>query len=464
MAPAGRLRERFYLMDHASVSSACADAIQDIVRWFTADYMSPDGSPWYWIDGLTGKPVGPRNLIPELDDYVPFFWMVGEKDFALHQVEIVKRCFETSPLMYSRPQIRRFKGLGLPGIYRRLIPYTDTQDHVEILYGLMELYELSGEEQCLKLARNLFDSLTRCFDRSGYLLSFRVHPFGPVLPVTEAMSGMYIEIAIDLGRLTGESKYFTYAETWARSWVEDDTFREFGVFPTAIILPPWRRLSLARRYTTRIELAKANTSMASGLFALASSSGGPDWAMDALHRWVDGLRHCFLVEGSALAHTPRLKPEQEFGPVLSTNFAAMDILCDVYHFTKETQYLDLAVQIGHVFLRHQSPATGLFPDELGKKDSYIDANTDLAVTLAKLSELSGDEAFFESGSRALLGLLTHHRCQWGFYRDVHMDTGAVLNSLIETRFVSLMLKPLILYRDGMKIYDEKQSWSKFRDR
>ncbi|MBN1356684.1 hypothetical protein JXA40_10530 [bacterium] len=443
---------------------ACNESIRQIAHWFESTYADKRGCPYYWIDGLTGKPRDDRTLLPELDDYAPLLYMVGRHEFAHRQVDLLKERFKKNPLLFSHPQIRRHKGFGLPRRIRRWIPHTDSQDHVEILYGLMELSGLAENPEYLDLARNILDVLIRYFGGKTFFRSLRMLPIGPVLPFAEAMSGMYLEILADMAGMTGETGYFDMAERWGRSWTGSDSFIRYGIFQSVMIEKSWRWIPVFRRIASRMELAKANTAMASGLFAMAAPPFSCGWALDALFKWVEGLRKYFLIPGKGLAHTPSIGSGREHGPILSTNFAVMDILCDLYHLKRREQDIEFAMQLADSFLRHQSGATGLFPDELEGRISYIDANTDLAVTCLKISELTGRNIYREAGERAVAGLLRYHAGPWGYYRDVGLDDGKIVDPLVETRFVSLLLKPLILLRENVPIYAQRNSWSKFRDR
>ncbi|MBN1295238.1 hypothetical protein JXA80_00565, partial [bacterium] len=125
---------------------------------------------------------------------------------------------------------------------------------------------------------------------------------------------------------------------------------------------------------------------------------------------------------------------------------------------------DMALGIADYFLQYQSPITGLIPDEPGTSRSYLDGNTDFAVSLAKLAELTGMEKYRMAGETIVSGILAHHAGPFGFFRDVDLDTGQPVTSLVETRFCSLLLKALILYRDAPRIYGESGQWSLYRDR
>ncbi|MFC1850795.1 hypothetical protein ACFL27_11430 [candidate division CSSED10-310 bacterium] len=440
------------------------ETITQIVIWFKGIYLNQAGCPYYAIDGHTGQALDKRDLIPELDDYVPFFWLLGEHDFVQNQIQILKQRLQKKPLLFSRPQIRMFRGIGLPGPWRRWIPHVDSQDYVEILFGLIELHEQSGSIEFLRLAEELFQNILVAFKRQNHLRTWYILPFGPALPVSDALSGMYIEIAADLARLTEDTRYIKLAEQLAKSWLTTTCFQKYGLFPSVLIDQPWRKLPLFKRFLSRVALAKENTSVASGLFTLAASPHRRKWAEQALDSWVTGLSKYFATADMVLAHTPCLAEGEVHGPVLSNNFAVLDILCDLHHLTKSSQCLDLAESIAAYFMKFQARETGLFPDEPGQERSFLDSNTDFAVSLRKLAELTNQSRYREAGERALQGIIRHHRGPAGFFRDVHLKTGAVINDLVETRYVSLLLKALILYRDEYQIYGPEGKWSLFRDR
>ncbi|MBN1878855.1 hypothetical protein JW823_01995 [bacterium] len=443
------------------------NAIQRIVSWFATDYRGRDGLPVYDVDGETGAKVSDRNLLCEFDDYAPFFWVLGEHDYIEEHMGLLRQMLKRKGLLFRTPQIRKTMGLGLPGVLRRL-PYADSQDYVEILYGLLELHSLTGEERFFSIACDVFNRVVAGFDRNGMLRSFRLQPFGPVLPVSDAMSGMFVEIACDMAAAcrSAEDKenYLDLARGWIRPWLNSGMFREFGIFPSVCFEWPWSLLPVLRKKMRRAELAKPNASMAYGLMALAMDPVRWQPAIDAFKHWVDGLYKYFATADCVLTHFPSFSRSDMSGPILSTNFAILDILCDAVRFLNCEGCSDLAMSIARYFLKHQSASTHLVPDEPGDNRSYIDANSDFAVSLAKLTEITGDPAWRESGRRILNGIIEFHQAPFGYYRDVDLHTGKPLNTLVETRFCSLLLKPLILYRDELKVYDHAGHWSLFRDR
>ncbi len=443
------------------------EAIQSIIQWFKTVYTDASGAPHYDIHAKTGKPLSNRNLLCEFDDYAPFFWMAGEQNYVNRQYELLVEKIQKKRLLFSRPQIRAHKGLGLPGIFRKL-PYSDSQDYVEIIYGLLELYSLSKDRKFLQTARVLFDRVVRYFERNSMIRSFRMMPFGPTLSVADAMSGMFIELACDMADqmpLTKDKRfYLDKAETWFTSWLNTDMFNRYGVFQSVHLEWPWAVIPGIRDKMSLAELAKPNASMAYGLLALAAPPNSNDMARKAFDRWIDGLYKYFSTRACVLTHFPNFNNTKNTAPILSTNFAVLDILCDAVHYFQCDACKDLARSIADYFLRYQSSETGLIPDEPGQDRSYLDANTDFAVSLAKLSEITDNRDYLISGRTILKSVLKQHRAPYGFYRDVNLHTGEPVNPVVETRFCSLLLKPLLLYRDNYKIYDRSGNWSVFRDR
>lgn len=439
-------------------------AITQICNWFRSDYARTSGLPTYQIDGATGRMIGDRDLLPELDDYLPFIWMAGETQYVQEQIGILHQRLKESPLLFSRPEIRRHAGIGLPGFLRRFIPYTDAQDFVEILYGLLELDGLNRNPEWIETAVKLFRSIISAFSRNGHLRSFRVHPFGPVLPVIDAMTGMLIEIGVELYERTGEVLFRDEAVNWCRNWLDTELFQTHGLFASALFTGGWKHVSLLKRFTRRVELAKANTSMAFGLMALCRLPETAHWAMPAMNRWLAGIHTLLSTSDGVFSHIPQWPGMTSNAPILSTNFALIDVFCDLHTTFDRPELLQDACNIANFFIAHQSVETGLFPDEIGVERSYLDANTDLAVALYRLHELTQMPHYLIAGERSIDGVLRYHSAPYGYYRDVHLHTGAPISTLVETRFVSLLLKALLLYRDRPKIYASHQDWARFRDR
>ena len=437
-------------------------AITSIINLFKNEYQSSSGFPIYALNGLTGQCVTSRTLLSELDDYLTFFYMLKEYDYVKRQIDLLQIEVNNDPFIFKTPQIRVSKGLGLP--LRKFYPHNDNQDYVEILYALIELYDMSGEIQYLDIFTELLDEIISGFYKDNQLYTWRLRPYGQIIPIADAMSGMYIEILMEAGTITKNHRYIEIANQIKDRWIHSKLFKKYGIFPLIDADKPWSFIPKVNRLMGKAELAKSNSAMGAGLIAMTSFKGKNFEIDGTIQKWVQGLEKCFLTDRGVFAHLPDFSSEYASGPILSTNFAMIDIYCDLYVFYNKEKYLNRAVKIAEFFIEFQHGDTGLFPDNINSYRSYLDGNTDLAVSLYRLSELTQDNRFYDAGYRAINGVIKFHRCKYGYYRDVDIRSGNVINPIVETRFVSLFLKALILYSSDENIYGSEGNWSRFRDR
>jgi uncharacterized protein YyaL (SSP411 family) len=444
-----------YGLDNGYEGLMLEERIAEIIGWFEGAYMRPDGLPHYDVDGETGEPLSGRSLLSELGDYAPFLAAAGAVDFALRQVEILERRLDESPTLFRAPQARVHAGVRLPLPAAFCPAHIDSLDYTEIPYGLLELAHLTGEARLVELAESFLELVHELFARDGFIATWRLLRTGWILPVAEAMNGMFIEILADLHRSTRRERHLERARSLARRWLETPMYREKGIFPSVHLLSGgMAAVPRFRRIAARAELAKYNSSMAAGLLALVREDPEGPW-LDELLRWYEGLREQFGARQGVFYHLSKDSPSlPQFGerPILSTNFAILDLLCELHLVTGEPRFLEDALAGAGFWLELQSEKTGLFPDQAGGDRSYLDANTDLIIALLRLNELSGEDLYRRSAVRCLKGILKHHHGRWGYVRDVDLDSGRPLGSRVETRFVSLLLKPLLVLHHGWRLY------------
>jgi hypothetical protein len=189
---------------------------------------------------------------------------------------------------------------------------------------------------------------------------------------------------------------------------------------------------------------------------------------DALRHWADGMALHFQTHLPGvfyhLSDDSPLPPQFTERPILSTNFAMIDVMADLYRALGDERFLQTALAGSDYWLEQQSARTGLFPDEAGAERSYLDGNTDLIVTLMRMHELTGEDKYMHSALRSLKGVLKYHRAPLGYVRDVHLHTGEPLGWRVETRFVALLLKPLLLFARGWRLYGPNGKAGILRDR
>ncbi|MBN2057024.1 hypothetical protein JW905_19005 [bacterium] len=441
------------------------DRIAEIVDWFSGFYTSPDGFPYFELDGDTGTPIGCRTLIAELGDYLPFLLHCGAESYVDAQLKLFTRRFETTYPLFTRPVTRNIRGvrLALPG--GRSPAYTDILDYSEILFGLIECARETGNDALLTLAHRVFEQVEHLFLKNDRFYSWRLVHLKRRFPLCEPLSGMIIEAAVDLYDSGLGRHYLDVAAAAARVWIQSPFFTRHRVFPSGMVHRPFiRHLPKFRSVTGRAELCKANTSMVWALEALHRSTGEGEW-LEALRNWEAGLRSKFGSEEGGFYQFAALPGHTPIhNPILSTNFAVLEFYVDMFVATTDQKMLHHAMLLADFWLARQSGVTGLFPDESDRPISYLDGNTDLIIALLKVWEVSGEERYRQSARRALKGILRFHRCDFGYVREVEMNTGNTTNSLIETRFVSLLLKVLLVFAKDWSITGKNGCDSLVRDR
>ena len=443
------------------------ERIEEILEWFRSTYLREDGFPHYDVDGETGKPLSPRSLLSELGDYVPFIAASGDAAYVRNQVQLLQKQLESRPSLFDAPQARVHAGVRLSLPFNIRPAHTDSLDYTEILYGLLELHQLWQDYSLIELADRVLQQVSALFARNGFIATWCLLRPRWALPVCESMNGMYIEIFADFFRATRDRQYLESARELADHWVSLPNFREKGFFPSVHLLSKsmtW--IPRFRRIAARAELVKYNSCMASGLMALFREDPGGPWA-DHLRHWASGIVQHFQFQPGVFYHlsddTPLL-PQFPERPVLSTNFAIIEIFADLFHALGDQQYFELALAGADFWLEQQSARTGLFPDAVGGDTSYLDGNTDLIMALMRMFELTGEDKYMHSSLRALKGILKYHRAPCGYMRDVGLETGKPLCPNVETRFVSLLLKPLLLFQRGWRIYGQENMSDILRDR
>ncbi len=441
------------------------ERIHEIVGWFDGVYRSPDGWPWYEIDGDQGHNLSDRTLIVEIGDYLPFFLSAGEEDFVIREIQSLRSVFKEQTPMFNQPIMRRNKGLQLklPGL--GLMRYTDMLDYSEILYGLLECSDIADCPVWSELACEIGEQVVKLFLKKNYLSSWSWKDHK--VPLTEPLSGMFIEIFCELKSCRSEVNFLAVAEDMGRFWSQNVFFRQYGVFPSVVVTSKLlKKVPQIQPATRRAVLVKHNLAMLWGLKSLYLHTGKVYW-LDCVKHWLEGAKQHFLLPEGIYSHVafgfPWSSPNGQY-PVLSTNFAMIDLLCDLHYETEESSYLQEAMTAGDWWLDRQSSQTGLFPDDVSKNISYLDGNTDFIVAYLKLYEISGEDKYRQAALKCLKGVIKYHHCPYGYYTNVHLNNGTPLNARVETRFVSLFMKALLLIESGASIYGPDGWLDRLKDR
>jgi hypothetical protein len=176
-----------------------------------------------------------------------------------------------------------------------------------------------------------------------------------------------------------------------------------------------------------------------------------------IYKWVEATKKIMSSGKGGLYSSIELTGNNiKMDVDLTSNFAVIDVLCDCAWVFKEDRFLRMAREIADFWLSLQSSSTGLFPLTPKSKSSYLDSETDMIIALIKLYELTGEVKYKESAEKTFEGILQFHHAKRGYVLSVDINNGKILNPIVKTKFVSLLLKPFILFISGRDIY--KTPW------
>ena len=391
--------------------------------------------------------------IAELGDYLPFLTYFGEERWAGEQVEQSRSAINRS----ARPS-----------------------DREDTLVGLLEYYELTGDESALALSENYFDYLLSTFLRDSRIVTpclnrvarkaeyarynhhsavvravMRLADVGLSLvsdrqiPPYQALprNGVFIELLVDLYEITGERCWLKSAQTIADAWLETPTFRQYGLFPRPNILF-WRE-------PMEVKIFKGNTGVVNGLLALCRVGAGQQYA-DAVARWCDAVYDRCV--NSTVYGQYRLATGDRYRPELLFSFAYLDVLCYADVVTDTDGYLEKARSVADFWLTRQSDI-GLFPFRPSSDHSFQDAMTDFSISLLRLSERTDDPTYGRAARKGIEALFRYHR----FPLWVDVETGDPIDDEIQPRYVTLMSKAIIALEVD-SIFDDVSTFKLLRDR
>ena len=439
----------------------------EIINWFEHDYSSTEGFPFFKIDALTGKPLSSQNILTDLGDYLPFFLWCGKGDYVERHINLAQDFFEkVNIILYELGEV---PGVTLKHRLRRLILGYSTLsfEYSDLLLGLIECYEIKRDQGLLDFIDFMIDKIYALFFTKNNLACVYYPRVKYKLPVAKPTNGIFIEQLIDLYRLTGHRKYLDKANQLLNPWLDSEFFRETGLFPSQIfaskLIP--KNWSGNKNPHRTAYLTKDNYCMAAAVLALFSLSHEPP-LNHALINWFDGVTKYFIDENGGVYQWTIIESPDRFvrGPLTSKSYAVVDFCCDYTWSTGDGRYIKTAERIAEFYLSRQSKETGLLPTTETPEESYFDDETDFAISLMKLYELTGKEIYKEAAIKIFNGQIKYHHTARGYVNRVNIYTGEVTENIIESRYCSLFLKLILLFLEERRIYADPVFMNLLRDR
>ena len=419
---------------------------------FKECYASGKGVPWFAVNGRDGTPVGQHTLLPELGDYLPFLAMIGETDYVQGQRRIVEGMLlpAIEPLNPNAGSLRWLK---------RQNPFYFS----DLILGLLDCHALGLGDQWLAMAEDQTNRVMETFWKGDGLCKERFLASGWRLPICESDSLVMAEIMLDLYQANGNQRYLQSAEAILSPWLE--LAADSGVVPQVRPLAWWPRWipRFARRSQCCL-LYKHNFFFLSALASLARVTQDPELEKRLITITFSALRH---FQGEATVPYYRTIATKRGlirdMPTLKCTLLA-DHCCDIGQEYRNGELLEIAMAMAEFWLDQRHPKTGLIAYQLNDMATNADAITDFAVTLIKLHAASGQQKWLTAALELLAGMLTYHLGPFGLYLSVDIRDGRVLEPTVETRYVSLFLKPWLLLDRPGSVYEQPLLLSLVKDR
>lgn len=392
-------------------------ALRDQAAWIIGcikrEFVNQQG---LLVGGGTDVTTEQSTIIDDLGDFLPMLAYFGEEEIAdIH----------FSYLEQSAHSL----------VFQEAFKYTD------LIFGLLWYARVGVQrERALTLAKKVMDRcITSFFTPSMH--SFNGYKRAPsLLQVIDTSDSTFIEVFSEYASIMQEPMYQERADQVLKLLVEHTFFKQHHVLP--MILSPRvspRMLGIIFGDKARhVRLMKQNTNFGFGVAELARHSPSFGSYRKVFADLISGIETIVREPGSA----HNLISEQG-DPELLTAFSLIDLYMEGHAVFAVQEYLEQARKTADYWLKHQSPTTGLFPKRIGAQETYLDSETDMAIALFRLSEVSGEQKYFTAAERVLAGVWAHHRGSRGYILEVDVDSGKPLFVHYKTKYLALSLKPII---------------------
>jgi hypothetical protein len=415
-------------------------------------YTPPEGLLARRVDARAGRIVDPGGLVDELGDYVQYVFLVGRETgrqdysaWALDQIRRAARGYQrTQGLFLKRPRARA----GRFEFFNALV-IGDT------IWGLAEMVALSAEPEVERIAARFVAGLWQSALRRGqvgygcWLVGGRA--WGRI-PLSEPMTAGYVgESLVNLYLATGDRTYLERGRDLLRTWLDTGTFLRHGLFTRWVTrAAPGLKTLLDVQFRLRghhglavCRLTKGDTFLVMALLALWRVTGDEE-IRRGLIRWSEAVERLRLPDGRFANHLD-LRTGRRWWVKLSENHSVIECLLDLHHDLGLTRPLELAADCARAWLG-MTTAAGLIPESDHEDRAHLDPQNDFMIDLLKLARLTGDDRFGAAADGLFEAVMARHRLDHGFAQRVTASTGKPESGLVETKFLGLFLKGLLVRR------------------
>jgi hypothetical protein len=423
-----------------------AQEAERIIALLTSSFVLPNGA-------LAMKrehgAVLPYHVFCDFGDIAPFLLHFGKTDFVAGQLQILERTLRHGVL------VSEFPTLGVRG-------WVKSYEYTDLLLGLLDVHQTNPELVSRESVERTLQQVIRLFRYDKKFCSWYFYPLRLPVPVRDTRDGMMIELFVDAQRLLGGERYSAIAKSIADQLLTLPWYQKHHLLPT-LVTPSTLTDRLLGQKSTQAEIAKHTTNTLYGLLALLQTTG--DNIYDThIEQMLIAVRDTATHDGGGVVKTyrPGQAPKKGF---LTSSCFTLDFICDYVQVTGKTEWLAYGQTIADYWISRQS-ALGLFPEFSDGETSFLDSETDMSVSLAKLYECTGDVRYWQAAERCIGAVITQHG-QYDYPLRVSIVDGQPKDTLQKTKFLALFLKAIILlqaYAKGETIYSSPQLHALLRDR
>jgi hypothetical protein len=427
-------------------------AISEIQQWAHNNYRSDAGGV---VRGVKNGKKSEQVLFNDFGDYIPFFVHLHDIDFCKQQIIALRNYRGDNYLLPN--EFSYFK-----------IPCKRSYEHSDYLLGLLDVYEhypdlISREEVC-----DTLDSVYDAFFPNGVPHSWYFSTWPHRVPLADTKDGIFIELYLDAARILNDHKYTGYAQKIAHFFLSASSKKSLvvNVIPSNSIGNLIRPIFASKMQRGYVGVIKYNVSWWWSLLLL--------YRVTEDHIWLAELNKCHdqlvkkLIRDDGAVQVGQMVGDnlQDAHVLLVENFPAIDFLVDCAWFLKEETYVHTAKRIADFWLKYQNPVTGLFPISPDEFVDDLDNNTDIAVALFKLADITHDESYQKSAIKVVNGIWKYHRDVVNnvYVHSVDIRDGGVIRADGKVKFILLFLKLLILVSSDTSPIRDDSTWSLLRDR
>lgn len=392
--------------------------------------------------------VSSFHIFPDMGDFLPFFLYFGEDQFISSQINIFQKTLKNK-ILFSE-----FKSMGIPGLAK-------SYEYSDLVFGLID-YDLSvGSQQSKELLDEQVKIMINIFNYSKNINSF-YHPILKRLPILDSRDGMMIELFVELYKIKKEDRFLNLATNVYGQLVSSAFYKKYKIFPT---LGPKSYLKiLPSKKFKEAEIAKVNTNTLYGILELYKVKKD-EGLLKTIDQTVDAVIDK-SIDGAGVMKTFTPKNPNYKKAFLTSSFMMLDFLCDLYQETRDNKYLNIAQKIADYWINLQSKSTGLFPMYSNSNKTFLDSETDMAIALYKLFEITDNQKYQEAADTCYDGIIKYHGSK-DYVLSVNVDSGETMDGQQKTKFLALFLKLLILKMkldQGEKIYVNQDLFNLIKDR